>query len=106
MIAPIMAKRLTQDGIEVGQGLAALDLHTAPELWPLPQGSGEAVDLVGLYRRIGLLWRDVRRTPCQTKHLLERRAHIAVGDGEPIPLHASIVRYDLGPVVPRIAPRL
>src|SRR5262249_46750879 len=82
VIRRVMAKRLAQNGIEVGQCLAALDLQTAPELWPIPQGCGEAVDLTGLFRRIGLLWRGVIRLLCQQQHLVPRRTKI-LANGPP-----------------------
>src|SRR4029453_6459886 len=106
MIGRVMAKRLAQDGIKVGQRLSTLDLQTAPELWPMPQGGSEAVDLVGLFRRIGLLERDVLRLLCQQQHLVPRRTKIAVMDTKAIPLHPAIVSEDFGPVVSWIATRI
>src|SRR5262245_8175962 len=98
-----MAKRLAQDGIEVSEGLTTLNLQTAPELWPVLQSRGEAVDLAGLFRRVGLLWRGMIRLLCKQQQLIPRRTKIAVVDSKTIPLHAGIVGHDLGPVVPRIA---
>src|SRR5438132_1333769 len=101
-----MLKRLTQNVIEVSEGLSALNLQTAPEFWPILQGGGEAIDLLRLFPGIGLLWYDVLCTRCGKQHRLERRTELAIVDGKSIPLHACIVGDDLDPVVPRIAARL